>query len=252
MDKIQRIIPAFLLLFLLFPGISHAQRKVSIIGKVTDAETHHPLVRVSVYNVSRGTGTLTDSSGAYQIEALDYDRIVFSYVGYKNDTIQVNALYKRQIIDIFLKKSKFSFGPVEIIGQRPDYARDSAERRSWFSGALNQDKVNGWGAVAHPISALYDALSGRQKRLWRFQKDYKAYEQQKYIESRIHPKQIEELFHLKGDSLKAFLLWYDPAYIFVRNVSDYDLLVDIKRAVARFRKVYVMKPDMDLDNQNVR
>lgn len=252
MRIVQGIIPIFLLMFLSFSVETMAQRKVSVIGKVTDADSHKPLTRVSVYNISKGTGTMTDSLGKYQITAADYDRIVYSYIGYRSDTIQINALYQRQVINISLKKNDFSIQPVEIIGQRPEYARDSAQRRYWFAGALDQDKVNGWGAVAHPISALYDALSGRQKRLWRFQKDYKAYEQQKYIESRVHPKQIEALFQLKGDSLKAFLLWYDPSYIFVRNATDYELLVDIKRAVQRFRKVYVMKPDMDLDNQNVR
>lgn len=247
-----RIIAVSLLIFLSFSGSVLAQRKVSLIGKVTDADTHKALVRVSVYNISRGTGTMTDSLGKYKIPAFDFDRIVFSYLGYSNDTIQVNALYKRQIINIDLQQNKFSIRPVEIIGDRPDYARDSVQRRKWFASALNQDKVNGWGAVAHPISALYDALSGRQKSLWRFQKDYKAYEQQKYVESRVHPKQIEDLFHLKGDSLKAFLLWYDPAYNFIRDATDYNLLLDIKAAVKRFRKVYEMKPNMDFDNQNVR
>ncbi len=246
------LILSILPLLLTFWGNVTAQRRVSIIGQVTDAESEKPLFRVSVYNISKGTGTMTDSAGNYKIEAYDYNRLVFSYIGYANDTVQVNALYERQVINVFLHKNKYSFAPVDIIGQRPDYARDSAERRSWFSDALDQNKTRGLGAVSHPITALYDALSGRQKRLWRFQKDYKAFEQQKYIASRIHPKQIEDLFHLKGDSLKAFLLWYNPSYIFVRNSTDYELLVDIKRAVKLFRKVYVKRPDMDFENQNIR
>lgn len=252
MKNIQRIIIIVFLVTSTLLQKSTAQRKVSIIGNVSDADNHTPLISVSVRNISKESGTITDSSGKYQISAYDFDRIVFSYLGYFNDTVQVNALYKRQIINIELKKSKYSFEPVEIIGQRPNYARDSAERRQWFSGTLGQEKTRGWGAVEHPISALYDALSGRQKRIWRFQKDYKAYEQEKYVNSRVHPKQITELFHLEGDSLKAFLLWYQPGYYFVRKATDYELLEDIKGAIRQFRKVYIMKPNMDFENQNLR
>ena len=216
MKNIQRIIAIFLLVSFCFLHELTAQRKVSIIGQISDADSHKPLSRVSVHNISKGNVTISDSLGHYKISAGDYDRIVFSYIGYFDDTIQINALYKRQKIDVVLKQDKYSFKPVEIIGHRPNYSRDSAERRKWFSGALSQNKTNGWGAVEHPISALYDALSGKQKRIWRFQKDYKAYEQQKYINSRIHPKQIKDLFKLKGDSLKAFLLWYKPDYFFVQ------------------------------------
>lgn len=222
-------------------GQVHAQRRVSIIGHVYDADSHQPLLGVSIRNINTGIGTLTDTAGAYKMQAGDYDRIVFSYLGYRPDTVQVNALYIRQRIDINLHKNRYSIAPVEIIGQRPNYQRDSMERRYWFSDVLGQEKTHGLGAIEHPISALYDALSGRQKRIWRFQKDYKAYEQQKYIRSRVRPGLIERTFGLSGDSLKAFLLWYDPSYYFVRGATDYDLLADIKQAVIRFRRGWAKK-----------
>lgn len=217
-------------------------RKVSIIGRVYDADTHQALAGATVMDISTGQGTRTDSSGSFHIEAADYNHIVFSYVGYRPDTTRINGVYARQRLDIALHKNKYSIAPVEIIGHRPDYSRDSAERRYWFSDALDEGKTRGWGAVEHPISALYDALSGRQKRLWRFQKDYKEFEKRKYIESRVKPGQIEQLFGLKDDSLDAFLLWYNPSYDFVRDATDYQLLEDIKHSIAVFRQVYKKNP----------
>ena len=218
---------------------SQQSRTVTIIGHVYDSETHQALFRASVLNVSTGDGAFTDSAGAFRITAKDNNRIVFSYVGYFPDTSQVNALYLHQKLDIALKKNKFSISPVEIIGQRIDYGLDSARRNYWFQDALGQQKTRGWSAAEHPISALYDALSGRQKRLWRFQKDYKEFEERKYIESRVLPGQIQELFGMKGDSLDAFMLWYNPPYVWVRSVSQYTLLEDIKHSLAVFRQVYV-------------
>jgi len=227
-----------MILFSLRQACAQQPRSVSIIGRVYDADTHQALAGVSIQNISTGTGTLTDSSGTYRIQASDYNHIVFSYVGYFSDTSQINALYLHQRLDIGLHKNKFSIRPVEVIGERIDYGRDSLERNYWFGDAANTEKTRGWGALEHPISALYDALSGRQKRLWRFQKDYRTFEKRKYIESRVRSGQIETLFGLTGDSLKAFLLWYNPPYDFVRNATDYVLLEDIKHSIAIFRKVY--------------
>lgn len=217
-------------------------RQVTIKGKVFDADTHQPLWKASVVNISTGEVQLTDSMGNFQIAARDYNHIVFTYIGYFSDTSEINALYLYQLLNIGLHKNQYSIAPVEIIGHQIDYSLDSFQRRYWFDDALGQQKTRGLDAVVHPISGIYDALSGRQKRLWRFQKDYKAFEEQKYIESRVRPGQIEMLFGLKGDSLNQFLIWYQPPYDFVRNATDYQLLEDIKRSVALFRRVYKASP----------
>lgn len=230
------------LLFFL-PLKAQQPRQVTVKGRVFDADSHVPLPRASVVNINTGEVQLTDSTGNFEIEAKDFNKIVFTYVGYFPDTSQINALYLRQLLDIGLHKNKYSIAPVEIIGHKPDYSFDSVQRRYWFDGALDQQKTRGLDAVMHPISGLYDALSGRQKRLWRFQKDYKAFEERKYIQSRVRPGQIELLFGLKGDSLDQFIQWYQPPYAFVRQATDYQLLEDIKRAVALFRKVYKKSPD---------
>lgn len=229
----------FGILFSAGRACAQQSRTVTIIGRVYDADTHQALDRVSVMDINTGAGTLTDSTGSFRISAKDNNWIVFSYIGYHPDSSRINALYLHQKLDIPLRRNKFSIAPVEIIGQRVDYGQDSARRNYWFEDALGQEKTRGFGAVEHPISALYDALSGRQKRLWRFQKDYKEFEKRKYIESRVLPGQIQQLFGLKGDSLDAFMLWYNPSYEFVRNATEYTLLEDVKHSVAVFRQVYI-------------
>lgn len=223
-------------------AVAQGSREVNIIGRVYDADTHEPLFRATVLDISTGQGTQTDSAGFYKLNAFNNNNIVFSYLGYFSDTTIISALLLRQKLDIALHKNKYSIAPVEIIGHRPDYSYDSVQRRYWFAPELDEQKVTGLDAVMHPISGLYDALSGRQKRLWRFQKDYQQYEERMYIESRVRPGQIEELFGLKGDSLNAFMLWYNPAYLFVRNATDYQLLDDIKHAIELFRHVYKPVP----------
>lgn len=235
------ILTVFFIIIIL-QATAQQSHRVSIIGRVYDADTHEPLYRASVLDINTGNGALTDSTGYYKIEAFNQNNIVISYLGYFSDTSVINGLYIRQRLDIPLRKNKYSIAPVEIIGHRPDYSLDSVQRRYWFSDALDEEKVTGLNAVEHPITALYDAISGRQKRLWRFQKDYQEYENRMYIESRVRPGVIQQLFGLKGDSLRAFMVWYNPPYIFVRNATDYQLLTDVKHAIELFRHVYKIPP----------
>lgn len=213
-------------------------RLVHIKGTVRDAATHLPLAEAEVRNAISGRITFTDSAGSYQMEARNLDWLMFSAPNHEPDSMRINDLYTHQLIDVVLQRNSYGLRPVEVLGHRLDYSRDSAMDRSWFAPALDQQKTRGLQAAMSPVSALYDALSGRQKRLWRFQRDYEKYQEQQYIRSRVRPGQIQELFGLGGDSLNAFLNWYKPSYLYVRQTTDYDLLMDIKRAIGVFRMSY--------------
>lgn len=226
--------------FVGWPGHACSQqlRLVHIKGTVQDALTHQALQGVMVRNVMSEQHTFSDSSGQYQMEAHDMDWLVFSAPNHQPDSVRIHDLYTHQLINITLDRNSYSLKPVEVMGRRLDYSRDSAEDRSWYAPALDQQKTRGLDAVLSPVSGLYDALSGRQKRIWRFQRDYEAYQEHQYIRSRVRPGQIQELFGLAGDSLTAFLNWYQPSYLYVRQATEYDLLMDIKRAIGVFRMSY--------------
>ncbi|GAA4303725.1 carboxypeptidase-like regulatory domain-containing protein [Compostibacter hankyongensis] len=231
---------AYIICVLALGGIvkrAAAQSPVSLIGTIRDQDTKTPLRMASIHVRGTSDGTLTDSAGNYSIQALPGRWLVFSYLGYYADSVQINSLFPRQRLDIELRKNPYNLAEVEIRGRRIDYSRDSAQRRNLFGDVLDEQKTHGLGAVFSPVSGLYDAFSGRQKRKWRFQKEYAAYEQQKFTESRIRPGQVEILTGLKGDSLDMFMYWYRPSYLFVRRATDYEIFSDIKAAVARFRRL---------------
>ncbi len=61
----------------------------SISGTVTSAAEETPLVGVTVMLKGSSTGTVTDMDGNYQVEATETDVLVFSYLGYQTQEIQV-------------------------------------------------------------------------------------------------------------------------------------------------------------------
>ena len=69
-------------------GLSASAQKIT--GVVTDATTNEPLIGASVYWLNTNVGIATDIEGNYELHRVKgYDKLVATYVGYSNDTIQV-------------------------------------------------------------------------------------------------------------------------------------------------------------------
>ena len=59
-------------------------------GVVVDATTNEPLIGASVYWLNTNVGVATDIEGKYDLHRVKgYDKLVATYVGYSNDTLQV-------------------------------------------------------------------------------------------------------------------------------------------------------------------
>ncbi len=80
---------AFILVFLLLPVLNFSQ-KVS--GNVTNKEGS-PLDQVEIYNANFSTHTYSDLSGRYELSNMAIgDTIIFSHLGYSNDSLIVRSL----------------------------------------------------------------------------------------------------------------------------------------------------------------
>ena len=85
--KIRNIILCGLMSLL---SVSVAAQKIN--GVVVDATTNEPLIGASIYWLDTNVGIATDINGNYELHRVKgYDRLVATYVGYRNDTIQVEA-----------------------------------------------------------------------------------------------------------------------------------------------------------------
>jgi hypothetical protein len=61
-------------------------------GVVSDASTGEPLIGASVYWLGTSIGIGTELDGSYELHRVKgYDKLVAAYVGYKSDTIRVEA-----------------------------------------------------------------------------------------------------------------------------------------------------------------
>ena len=97
--------------FILFASAvcTHAELRSSF---VYDAETGEALPFVNVYATGQGNGTITNSEGAFSLDAADDDTLRISYVGYETLRIAVRDLTDR----LHLSPVTNSLGEVVVTG----------------------------------------------------------------------------------------------------------------------------------------
>jgi iron complex outermembrane receptor protein len=79
-----------LLAFALFFCIHAALAQTRFTGRVTDSITGSPLEGVSIKIKSSKAGTTSNKDGVFSIQVSSSDVLVFSYVGYTDQEVNVN------------------------------------------------------------------------------------------------------------------------------------------------------------------
>jgi TonB-linked SusC/RagA family outer membrane protein len=104
--------PLWLLLMLFFPVCIFAQ-SVAVTGVVKD-EYGELLPGVNIVEVgNRSNGTITDIDGQYQITTPGNGQLSFSYVGYRNQVVDVN---NRRQLNITMVEDTEVLGEVVVVG----------------------------------------------------------------------------------------------------------------------------------------
>jgi len=136
------------LFFLLFSTLYHAQTK-TVTGLVID-ENKEGMPGVTIKIDGKSGGTTTDLDGKYSISiANESARLIFSFIGYKNQAVDVNG---KQKIDVQLQLSTKSLDEVVVVG----YGKTTVKE---LTGATVQ--VKGESVERLNIPRMDQALQGQ-------------------------------------------------------------------------------------------
>ncbi|MCS3656207.1 SusC/RagA family TonB-linked outer membrane protein [Salinibacter ruber] len=137
-----------LLLFLLVPGLSHAQ-DITVSGTVTDTSTDTPLPGATVSLQGTSQGTATSSDGTYELTVPSEGTLVFSFVGYTTREIPIEG---RTTIDVTLRPGVQQLEGVVKVGFGQQQERS-------VTGSISQ--VSSEELEAAEVTSFEEALQGR-------------------------------------------------------------------------------------------
>ncbi len=108
------------ILFLLLMPIG-LKAQVSLLGKVIDVETHHPITGIEVYDPSSGLTRTTDESGSYLFESIATGKreLIAFGLQYNTKYIEVNV-EGTDTLDISLEPLNISLNAVQIVARKKE------------------------------------------------------------------------------------------------------------------------------------
>ncbi|MGV3509863.1 MAG: SusC/RagA family TonB-linked outer membrane protein, partial [Sphingobacteriaceae bacterium] len=132
------------------PKIMSVQDSVSkVSGTVTDAQGA-PLIGVSVkIREKADAGVTTDHNGKYSVSVLDQQTLIFSYIGFKTQSVAING---RIVINVVLKEDLAELNEVVVIGYGSTTKKD-------LTGSVGQVQMA--DIAKAPVFTFTDALAGR-------------------------------------------------------------------------------------------
>lgn len=131
-----------------------AQNTISITGIVTD-EQKEPLVGVNVsVKDEPGLGAITDINGRYTVKVKEYSKLVFSYIGFEKEEVQIK---QQRTMNVVMKEAKSSvLDEVVITGT-------GAQKKLTVTGAISTvdvDLLSSNPAAANLSNVLAGNIAG--------------------------------------------------------------------------------------------
>ena len=156
---------------------------------------------------------------------------------YSSDSINSNDTTRTSnfLQEVIIKGKRQS--PRENLNQnQSDYKdayKDGSNDVLTKFGSNNEPKPS--FGITGAVDALYKLFSKRGKNARKLQKIILADYQEDEIDNRYTTTLVTSLTGLKGDELKIFMSLYRPAYNFIINASDYDMILFIKKSFQEYR-----------------
>ncbi len=226
MKKAYSILFIFSYLLISQTGFS---QQVDIKGTVYDFFNHQPLYGVLVYTNSAGP-VITDSLGAYQIQASLRDSIWFSYFSKTTKKYVIDTIRNRQHFEIALYVDAAWLPTVKVNSK--SYKLDSLENRMDYAKIFNFKKP---GIAIVPASPSYaqgfamgfdlDELINifrfrRNNQLSTFQQRLLQEEQDRYINKRFTENLVTDLTGIDKKYLAEFMVFCRPDYYTLLTKND--------------------------------
>ncbi len=220
--------------------------RVIVAGYVFEESNGEPLAYVNVYVKKSRSGTITDTSGYFLLNASLNDTIIFSSLGYDKKYVILtdSATENNKPLIVFMDTKIYEINSVEVIALRkykqleyeitnmrlPDndytYAANNFPFRppdiDYYT--RSSTPVSGIGIVFSPITALYDMFSkeGKEKqKLAELQeKDYLN----SILDEKISTALIMKITGMTQEETNIFIQWCNFTPEFVMKLTEYDLV----------------------------
>jgi hypothetical protein len=242
----------FLLLFI--TNLSSAQ---DLKGTIKDKHSGDILIGVSIKGASRSN--YSDGNGKFILWGIKLgDTITFSSIGYREEKYIVGNSNLDNLV-IYMEQTAILLDEVKINPLR-NYKADSLKFREEFAKTFNYSKPKfkdifitknySSNVPRHPnqasnsttslisvdVLSVISMLGKKNNPQSKLQQKLIKEEEEQYLDNTFSKRMVQNLTGLKGDSLQTFMQLYRPNIDTVKYMSDYDIILYIKKSYQEYIK----------------
>jgi hypothetical protein len=242
--------------FLLIANVCRSQK---ISGTILDSENKMPIYHANISN--RKAVTFSDLQGAFTLAAIkEHDTLLISKDGFRTRAVILREQRTGGVLLIYLSRIAVALKEVQIKAKER-YKQDSLRIRKDFSNVFNykppgithafisRSAENRFGGFKDPNSnstasivnldvlQIVGMFAKRKNSVSKLQKIMLQEEQNKSVDQSFSKPRISTITSLTGDSLLMFMNQYRPSAMEIQSMTDYELLLYIKRSYKKFIKM---------------
>ena len=135
-----------------YPAVTRDDDQITITGTVTDANGD-PLPGVTISVPGTTIGTATDLDGAYSLSVPEGSTLVFSFIGFESQTVEVGD---RSVINIVMSEDLTSLDEVVVVG----YGTQRREEITSSIATVTEEQFNKGAITQSPLQLVQGKIAG--------------------------------------------------------------------------------------------
>lgn len=223
----------------LFPLSIQAQSPDSIFviklsGRVFDAASKRPVSSIMVVNKRTQQGFFS-GNGVFEVRLFSTDTLLIGSTGYQTTSIcLMDSILKEELdISFYMAKLSYQAREVEVFGARDlDKIQEDIEKLGYNKKDYMLSDVD---ALNSPITFLYQQFS-RKERAKRDLAELKNNDRRRSLLKELFSKYVAtDIMNLETSEFDQFIDFCNVSDEFMKNSSQYDFIIYIKRKYAMYR-----------------
>ncbi len=226
------------LLLLVFSIAGNAQTdNITIKGNAVNTAGNSGLYQVVIINQRTSTGMMAEPNGHFTLKSLRTDTILVSASGFSVRKIcfKDSGNKKEFTVRIVLDSMRTTLSEVKVYPTKN--LREINDERSTLGHVRNTDSYQDINAIGSPIEFLYERFSRLEQSKRKVAQLENEDKRREVLKDLFHIYIRHDIINLSSEKFEHFIDYCNFPDDFIKNATDYDLVMAIKFKYEQFEKM---------------
>ncbi len=211
---------------------------ITVHGKAVNSRGLGGLYQVIVINQRTSTGLLADPNGHFTINALKTDTILVSASGYGVKKICFHDSIPRREFNVTIVLDSIHYSLAEVKVYPTKNLREIEDERNRLGDIQKTDRYQDINALSSPIEYLYERFSRLEKSKRKVAQLEDEQARRQVLKDLFHVYIRHDIINLTDAEFENFIDYCNFTDDFIKNATDYDLVMAIKTRYDIFEKAH--------------